>query len=139
MNRKQQLSDLIASCDAICMWQANPKNSRVRLECYSAKGKIFIVQVFMENNGADISGWEIFIPAHDGNNVAATIDALKKYLLGKASLKYAHTPDAELKKEIIYRYAEIMFSEDPEAHAQAIREIQAEMTERKIQRSIVKV
>ena len=53
----------------------------IRLTRYIANGRIFLVQEFIDE-AKHGTGWDIFIPAHDGNSIGATLNNTAHYLMG---------------------------------------------------------
>lgn len=56
------------------------KGDRVKLTIYNVNAHLFIVREW-----PDEEGWDVFIPAHEGNSVKETIKALERYVTGKGA------------------------------------------------------
>lgn len=76
--RNKMLDDWLHSHHAACMWQKRIERVGL-LECWSANGRVFIVQRYDRQ-----AGWEVYIPAHGGNQTRLTLEAASRYINGDA-------------------------------------------------------
>ena len=75
--RNEMLNDWLRSVHAQCNWQKRIQYVGL-LECYSANGRVFLVQHYQGDRG-----WEIYIPASDGNSTTGTLSAAAAYIRGE--------------------------------------------------------
>lgn len=74
------LRSVLRALECQLLWQRGVPEVGL-LECYRGNGRVFLVQLFVDKDGV-ISGWEIYLPAHAGNDVRGTVAALERYLKG---------------------------------------------------------
>lgn len=74
---REALTQWLAKIDAQFQWcEAIEGFGLLRL--YRVDGMPFLLHS-METNGTDF-GWEIYVPAHNGNETLKTMEAVEKYL-----------------------------------------------------------
>ena len=75
--RNELLRDWLNSHHAVCNWQKRIPYVGL-VESWTANGRVFIVQRYSNDQG-----WEVYIPAHDGNRSLDTLRQASFYILGE--------------------------------------------------------
>ena len=78
MKKSEILNQFLDEVNARCIANTTV-NSQSFIDIYTAKGKTFFVQTFTDRKG-EVSGFDIYIPAYEGNELKGTFDNTKNYL-----------------------------------------------------------